>query len=86
MDGDDNNGRIITLYQLVVTTHLQTSCFNELLDLTTSNQEDGTVGLKQWPGGQQEWDKVTTNILKLALLEGDNCLKGIFSNIYNQSR
>merc|ERR1719220_3430584 len=41
----------------------QTSCFNELLDLTTSNQEDGTVGLKQWPGGQQEWDKVREGLV-----------------------
>ena len=39
------------------------------------------MGLKQWPGGQQEWDKVITNILRLALLEGDNYLKGIFSDI-----
>ena len=36
----------------------QTSCFNELLDLASSSQEDGTVGLKQLPGGQQQWDKV----------------------------
>ena len=49
--------------------------------MTTSNQEDGTVGLKQWPGGQQEWDKVITNLLRLALSDGDNCLQGIFSNI-----
>ena len=48
---------------MTIALYLQTSCFNELLDLTTSNQEDGTVGLKQWPGGQQEWDKV----LRLAL-------------------
>ena len=52
---------------LVLSAHLQTSCFNELLDLTTSNQEDGTVGLKQWPGGQQEWDKVMVNMLRRAL-------------------
>ena len=31
------------------------------------------MGLKQWPGGQQEWDKVITNILRLALSKGGNC-------------
>jgi len=41
----------------------QTSCFNELLDLASSNQEDGTVGLKQLPGGQQEWDKVREGLV-----------------------
>ena len=25
------------------------------------------MGLKQWPGGQQEWDKVITNLLRFAL-------------------
>ena len=39
------------------------------------------MGLKQWPGGQQEWDKVIANLLRLALSDGDNCLQGIFSNI-----
>ena len=49
----------------------QTSCFNELLDLASSNQEDGTVGLKQLEGGQHEWDKVglcNFPTAKLALL------------------
>ena len=41
----------------------QTSCFNVLLDLASSNQEDGTVGLKQLPGGQQEWDKVNESLI-----------------------
>ena len=39
------------------------------------------MGLKQWPGGQQEWDKVITNMLRFALSKGDNCLKGNFGNI-----
>merc|ERR1719391_575722 len=41
----------------------QTSCFNVLLDLASSNQEDGTVGLKQLPGGQQEWDKAREELV-----------------------
>jgi len=42
----------------------QTSCFNQLLDLASSSQEDGTVGLKQLPGGQQEWDKVRVELVR----------------------
>merc|ERR1719209_2849040 len=42
----------------------QTSCFNELLDLASSNQEDGTVGLKQLAGGQQEGDKVREELVR----------------------
>ena len=38
------------------------------------------MGLKQWPGGQQEWDKVITNMLRFTLSKGD-CLKGNFGNI-----
>ena len=56
---------------LNLTSTPQTSCFNELLDLASSNQEDGTVGLKQLEGGQHEWDKVglcNFPTAKLALL------------------
>ena len=70
VDGcDEDVEHLSLLYRVKVMTilYLQTSCFNELLDLTTSNQEDGTVGLKQWPGGQQEWDKVIINMLRRAL-------------------
>merc|ERR550517_683866 len=42
----------------------QTSCFNQLLDLASSNHEDGTVGLKQLPGGQQQWDKVREELVR----------------------
>merc|ERR550517_870769 len=42
----------------------QTSCFNELLDLASSNQEDGTVGLKQLAGGQKEWDKAREELVR----------------------
>jgi len=42
----------------------QTTCFNELLDLASSNQEDGTVGLKQLAGGQLEWDKVREKLVQ----------------------
>jgi len=40
------------------------SCYTGLLDLASRDPEDNTVGLKQLPGGQQEWDKVREELVR----------------------